>query len=107
MSAKMRAKIMRNKNAFNLPDYMVIAASRNQVSATLIPPQSTKEGKRTAIPVLANLISKENTYEHLAMNQGDSTSKNMQYQRVMERLLRNQDMPEYRPLKLPELPVAK
>jgi hypothetical protein len=54
---------MRSKNANNLPDYLVIPQNKEGAA----PASSRGEGKMTAIPVNANIISRENTYKHLQM----------------------------------------
>ena len=63
LSAKMRAELMRTRNSNNLPEYLVISQNKRVSAVTT----ERGEGKRTAIPVNANIISRQNTYAHLQM----------------------------------------
>jgi len=55
---------MRVRNASNLPEYLVIP----NPLIKYVPPPPKGEGKFTAIPIRANILSRESSYEHLNFN---------------------------------------
>ena len=100
ISARMYAQQMRVKNASNLPEYLVIPNPK----INYIPPPKKPEGKFTAIPIRANILGRENSYEHLNIPQTQYKMANglTPHEAVLQRLLKNMDRPIYNPVKLPE-----
>ena len=92
---------MRVRNATELPDYLVIADPKFKY----VPPPRRKEGKFTQIPVAANILGRENSYEHLNIpNQKYKMANGFTpYEMVMNKILSNSHKPQYVPVKLPQV----
>lgn len=59
--------MMRLRNVTNLPEYLVISANSKLNAASGYHHHERELGKRTSIPVAANIISRQNTFEHLSI----------------------------------------
>ena len=111
-SAKLRSQFMRIKNTELLPSYLILDQNkalydRNPLVKTT---GSRGEGKRTSIPVPANIISRQNTFESLNLSAAKprtNTDKVTPYERVLQKLMVNKDDPAYIPTQLPPLSPSK
>jgi hypothetical protein len=76
--------MMRLRNVTNLPEYLVISANSKLNEANGYHHHERGLGKRTSIPVAANIISRQNTFEHLSIKTSDlNHSGTSPYDRVM------------------------
>ena len=63
-----QARLMKNRNFNNLPSFLQIGKPDPDIKDS-----SGYGGKRTVIPVDANILSKGDTFEHLGMIHGNPT----------------------------------
>jgi hypothetical protein len=96
---------MRVKNASNLPEYLVIPNPKIKY----VPPPKKGEGKFTAIPVNANILGRENSYEHLNIPQTQYKMANglTPHEAVMQKILSYSNRPIYHPVKLPQVGIVQ
>jgi len=85
ISAKQRSYQMRSKNINELPTYMVVSA----FTPSLLAGYEKSHGKKTNIPVQANILAKSNTYQRLGLGNEATpyNSAGSAQQKVLEKLL--------------------
>lgn len=90
---------MRVRNASNLPEYLVIPNPKIKY----VPPPRKGEGKLTAIPVRANILGRENSFEHLNIPQTQFKMSNglTPHEAVIQKILSNVGRAQYQPVVLP------